>query len=352
MSDKVSLIIAGRKIENFSRYQVSSDLFEAADAFSFDLADPDIKVQKGQRCQLKVNGILELNGIIDKVNPSYDKKGRKLCVEGRDLMGLVVDSCCTTYPDLQDITLKDLAKLLLKDIPYINRSAVRFGKGDKARAVEVTAEAGELKWTQIKPGQTVFEVLKQKALEQGMLFFSLPDGTFMFGQPVTGGKARFHMTTNKKGLNNTIMSATLNDDISRRYKTVTVMGQKQGSDNMDPGMDSMSDQWANFEGIATDASFPFTKPYVATVEHDGQDPNNYAHLIMDGMQFASWCLEIKTFAHSQNGRNYQVNAVYHVKDEVLGVNADLLCYGRTFEMGKDGVFTTLRLSKLGVMPTL
>jgi prophage tail gpP-like protein len=118
------------------------------------------------------------------------------------------------------------------------------------------------------------------------------------------------------------------------------------------GMDAMDAEDINIEAVLTDSTFPFKKPYVVKIEHDGMDPKNYGRLIMDGMKFASWCLEDKVYDHSQNGRNYQVNAVYHVKDEVLGVNADLLCYGRTFEMGKDGVFTTLRLSKLGVMPTL
>jgi prophage tail gpP-like protein len=347
MSDKhdsISLLIEGREIRDFESYKISSDLFEAADAFEVTLADPDITVRKGQTVKLKVNGLLELNGVIDKVARSYDKEeGRRLTLSGRDLMGLVVDSYCTFFPDLQDMKLSDLAKLLLKDIPFVNRMKVVYGKGDKSRAVTVTREEEEYRYTQIKPGQTVFDVLKQKALEQGMFFFCLPDGTLMFGTPVTGGKSTFSFVTTRDGRNNNVMSAMLTEDISRGYKSVTVMGQRQGTDDIEAG-------GQNVLAIVTDESFPIRKPYVATVEYDGQDPKNYGKLVLDGMRFEAWQLELKVPGHSQDGKNYQVNTVCHVKDEVLGINSDLLCYGRTFELDKNHISTSLRLSRLGVMP--
>jgi prophage tail gpP-like protein len=344
MSDKVSLIIAGKEIESFESYRVASDLFEAADAFSMTMADPDIRITRGDRCKLIVNGLLELNGIIDKVSRSYDKGARTLSIEGRDLMGLVVDSYCTEFPGLKNTKLSDLARRLLGNIPYVNQVKVEYRKGDKRRSVLVTRQEEEYEYAQIKPGQTVFDVLKQKALEDGRLFFSLPDGTFIFGSPATGGKAQFSFITTKDGLNNNVLSATLTEDIGRSYKTVKVMGQRQGNDETEAG-------GQNVLATVTNQGFPFTKPYVATIEHDGQDPTNYARIILDSMRFDEWQLELKAPGHSQNGRNFQVNAVCHVTDEVLGVNADLLCYGRTYEPDKNGAFTTLKIGRLGVMPS-
>lgn len=344
MSDKVSIIIAGREIADFSSYRIESNLFEAADAFSLELADPDLEIARGSRCFLKVNGRTELNGIVDRVIRSYEKGSRKLTVEGRDLMGLLVDSYCTTYPDMQDIELKELAALLLKDIPFIKGVEIKYAKyGNKNRAVELTKEE-EYEYTQIKPGQTVFDVLKEKALLRGMLFFAMPDGTIVFGEPAAGGKAEFFLTNTRDGLHNNIISATLIDDISRRYSSVTITGQVQGDDGIGVGDH-------NVEAFLPDPSFPFAKPYVAAVDLDSQDPQAYARVIMDGQQFDSWLLENKVSGHTQNGRVYQVNQIYHVQDELFGINNDLLCYGRVFEMDKDrGVFTTLRLSKPGVLP--
>ncbi len=343
MSDRVSIIISGREIADFFSYRVESDLFAAADAFSLELADPDLAIASGSRCFLKVNGRTELNGIIDRVSRSYEKGRRTLTVEGRDLMGLLVDSYCTTYPDLQDIELKELAAQLLKDIPFIKGVRVIYGKGSKNRAVELSKEE-EFEYAQIKPGQTVFDVLKEKALSLGMLFFSLPDGTIVFGEPATGGKAEFFLTNTRQGSHNNIISASLTDDISRRYSSVTITGQVQGDDFMGPGEH-------NVEAFLPDPAFPFAKPFVAAVDLDSQDPRAYARILMDGQRFDSWLLEVKTHGHAFNGRVYQVNQIYHVVDQLLGINADLLCYGRVFEKDKDrGAFTTLRLSQPGVLP--
>jgi hypothetical protein len=75
-------------------------------------------------------------------------------------------------------------------------------------------------------------------------------------------------------------------------------------------------------------------------------------MIMAGQQYEGWQMEVKTPAHSQNGRNYSVNEVYHVqiKNDVMNINSDLLCHGRAFDLDKNNITTTLKLSKLGAIP--
>jgi len=63
-------------------------------------------------------------------------------------------------------------------------------------------------------------------------------------------------------------------------------------------------------------------------------------MLMDKMRFDSFQLHYKVSRHSQNGRNYQINKIAHVKDEVRNLDGDYLIYGRTFEMSREGVFTT------------
>jgi prophage tail gpP-like protein len=333
-------------IRDFASYRVESDLFAAADAFSIELADPDISIAPGARCRLKVNGIIELNGIIDCVDRSHDKTWRRLRIEGRDLMGLLVDSYCRTWPDIQATKLSVLTQTLLADIPYLSGVQIRYGKGDKSRAVALTRKEEESDNTQVKPGQTVFDVLKEKALAQGLLFMSLPDGTLMFMEPATSGAAQCFLTcTKQNSAGNNIISARHIDDISRRYKTVTAVGQRQGEDDIEPQDINVP------SATVSDETFPFAKPYVAEVHNGAQSLKNYAKVLMDGQKFDGWNLEVKTYGHAQNGLNYQVNTVCHVRDEVLGINQDLLCYGRVFEMSKEeGATTTLQLSQLGVLP--
>ena len=157
MSDSIELMIGNKAIRDFASYRVESDLFAAADAFSIELADPEMAIATGARCRLKVNGILELNGIVDCVERSHDKSGLHLRVEGRDLMGLLVDSYCRTWPDIQAAQLSSLAKTLLADIPYLSGAKIQYGKGDKSRAVALTRKEEDPTYTQVKPGQTVFD---------------------------------------------------------------------------------------------------------------------------------------------------------------------------------------------------
>lgn len=344
MPDKVSLLINDKKVEKFLSYKVDSDIFEAADAFEFELADPDIEVSKGSRCKLFVNDRLELNGIIDRVAESYNKQGVSLTVSGRDLMGQLVDSYCEEFITLEGIKLENLVKRLLKKFPFINIKDVSYGQGDKNRAVPLKHKTEEFEFTQIQPGDTIFEVLRSYALTRGMLFFSMPDGRFIFGQPLTKGAAQFTLICRKDGKDNNILEGQRVEDVSRSYSKIKIIGQRQGTDN-NPLINIPPAE-------ITDKAFPFYKPFVGLLEHDGQDAKKYAKILMDKQQFESFQLNYKTYAHSQNGTNWQVNAVCHVKDEALQkpIDNDFLIYGRTFEMSKQGVFTSLRLSKLGVLP--
>jgi prophage tail gpP-like protein len=350
-SDTAYLLIDGKLIEHFVSYKVTSDIFVAEDAFQLDLANPEIFIEEGQQCELYVNDQLELKGYVESIDETSDKNGTKVIVEGKDLMGLLAGTYCEEFIKLENIELKELAKRLLKKVPYINLKGIKYGKGDKDRAVELSQRKEEYEYVQIEPGQTVFDVLKNYAMSRGMLFFSMPDGTFVFGQPVTAGEPEFTLIRRKSGKGSNIKGGGRRRDISRRYSKVKVIGQKQGSDPL-----IATD--LNVEGVYEDRDFPFYKPFVATTEYDGQDPVKYAKILAENQQFNGNQLTYTVRGHSQGTKNYQVNKVCHVIDETL-VNKDgstvddnFLIYSRVFGRSKDtGTTTTLKLSKLGVLPT-
>jgi prophage tail gpP-like protein len=343
MRDKVALHINNQKIEDFISYRIEANLFSAADAFELTLADRNVKVKAGDTCQLYVNGGLELSGIVDAAPKSFDKSGVTLTVRGRDFMGLLADTYAEEFITLKDYTLKELAEKLLTPISYINRKKIQYGEGNKNRAVPLTETEEDFEYTQIDPARTVFEMLKEYALSRGMLFFSLPDGTLVFGQPRTSGKAEYTLIHKKKGQNNNVLSGEKTDDISRRYSKVTIMGQRQGTD-------SWETEDINVSAGLEDDDYPFYKPFVGTTEYDGQNPEKYARILMDKQRFQGWTLSYKVPGHSLNNRNYTINAVCRVEDEILEISGDFLIYERVLEMSRQGVFTSLKLSHLGVLP--
>lgn len=349
MQDKVSLHIDNQKIENFLSYTIESDIYTADDAFSLELANPEIDVREGHRCELYVNEKRELTGIIDRVTQSYDKSGVKLKVEGRDLMGLLVDSYCEEFITLEGIKVKALAERLLKNVPFINRKKIVYqdnfsgklkkkAKGDSFIALLDAPH----NFSQIEPGMTIFEVLKDYAGSRGMMFFCLPDGTMVFGKPKEKGEPAFNIISTKDGKENNVLEGEMIKDISKRYSKITVIGQQQGMDSIEPTA-------INTKATITDKGFPFYKPMVAKNNNDYQSPKLHARMLLEKSRHSGFQLNYKVLGHSQNGKNWTINELCSVKDEILNVEGTYLIYGRTFEMSKQGVYTSLKLGIPGVV---
>ncbi|HRR39723.1 MAG TPA: hypothetical protein P5244_00680 [Syntrophales bacterium] len=352
MSDSILLQIGGQRIQNFLRYTIEADIYTADDAFSLELANPEIVVKNGQRCELYVNGVLELTGIVDKRQPGYSKAGVSLQIEGRDLGGLLVDSYCEEFIDVRGMTLKALAERLIRKVPFIKRKDIIYQenirgnlKKKKGRSAALAMMDSAQNFVKIEPGQSIFEVLKTYAMSRGMMFFSLPDGTFVFGKPKDGGEPLFCLITRKKdtGQNN-VLEGKLVDDISKRYSKITVVGQQQGTDGM--GATEIN----TLSPPVIDSTFPFYKPYVATDQNDSRSPKLHAQMLMERMKYEGFRLEYKVPGHSQGGINWRINEMCRVTDEVLGLDGDYLIYGRTFELSKEqGVITTLKLGLPGMV---
>ncbi len=359
MRDEIYLLVDGKRIENFLSYKVEADIYTADDAFSLELSNPEIKIRTGLLCELWVNNDRELVGIIDRVSQSYDKQGRKLTVEGRDLCGLLVDSYCEEFITVEGMKLKALAERLLKKITFINRNDIEYQDNIKGNLKKkkgagssfLALQDGAQNFSHIEPGQTIFEVLKIYAMSRGMIFYALPSGKLVFGKPKDGGDTLFRIVTRKNaGEENNVLEGELVEDISKRYSQVTVVGQQQGTD-------STGTTAINTKASIPDKSWPFYddkgklrlyKPYVAKDNNDSRSPKLHGQMLLEKMKQEGFQLNYKVAGHSQNGRNWTINEMCHVTDEVFEIDSSFLIYGRTIELSKEqGVITTLKLGYPG-----
>lgn len=354
MSDSISLVVNGAKIANFESYTIEADIYTADDAFSLELSNPETEIKPGLKCELYVNGTRELTGIIDRVSRSYDKSGTKLRVEGRDLMGLLVDSYCTRFVDVQGKTVKQLAETLLADIPFINRKSIVYqenfvgrmkGKKQTVSSPAVGFLDTPQKIARIEPGMTVFEILKAYAASRGLMFWAMPDGTFVFGRPMTGGQPAFSLACNRTGGNVTVLEGELVQDMSRRYSRVVVIGQSQGHED-----DGANATKVNSKATRDDPDVPFYKPFVTRQTNDSQSPPLHARLLLEKQKHDGFQLHYKVPFHSVSGRNWSINQLCQVRDEVLEIAGTYLICGRTLELSKSGgTVTRLKLGYPGVV---
>lgn len=354
MRDDVTLKIAGRKVENFISYEVDADLYQAADKFFLELANPETRITPGDQCELYVNDKLELTGIIDAIRRGWSKAGSTLVIEGRDLVGLLVDSSAEQFITVQGKTVKQLAEQLLRTVPFINRKQIIYQENvvgklkGKKKSVDNPLTGfmdTPQKLSHIEPGMTVFEVLSTYAASRGLMFFSLPDGTLVFGRPKAKGAPLYTLTCTRGGEGNNAESGEATDDISRRYSKITVIGQAQGhdSDDMDTGKINAPKK------VVLDPEFPFYKPLVVTINNDSQTPALYARMLLEKQRHDGNQLTYTVPGHSQEGTNFRINELAMVHDELLGKHGTFLIYARTFKRTRQGTTTTLKLGPPGLV---
>lgn len=334
MADKIALDVAGRRLEKFESYEVEADLYDAADAFRLTLGGIAFVPPAGSRCELHVNDTLELTGLIDRVEDGGDKNSLTCTLAGRDLMGVLVDSHVETFADMDEMPLKTLAETLLKPLPFINRKAVEY---------QLTTGGAAQKHPRGDVGKTVFEILSAAARSRGVMFFAYPDGRMVFGRPKAKGKPQFQLIRRRDGRGNNVMSGQRVRDISQRYSSIKVLGQQQGADIL-----GAAD--INVAATVTDPDVPYRKPLVVEATGDGRSPEAQARMLLEKQRFDGFQLSYRVARHSQNGKNWQLNALCQVTDEVLGIDGMYLITGRTYSLSKaEGQITQLKLSLPGVV---
>lgn len=348
MPDNISLQIKNKQVlDNFISYTVESDLFVAGDAFEIVLADSDVKIEHGDRIKLFVNNQLELTAIANRPRRAYSKDESTVTVSGVDMMGLLTGHYLDEDKSWPGYTTEEIFNELLALVPFIDKN-VQIHEGAKN-----AKQPGEKKASQYassskvafrtQAGETVFSALKRFAVSKGLIFFNLPDGTFVLGRPVTSGRALYQLDrTNIKSMEQV-------DDAGQGFSSVKLVGGMQVAAGKTFGLANI-----RAEGNAVDEDFPYTKPFVAAVEEgeSSLDLNRQAGMLIAQHKFLSSALIYTTAGHSWRGKTWQVNNIVEVQDgKYPDLNGNYPIYGRTFALTKDeGATTILKISRLGLLP--
>lgn len=335
MRDEAKIVIGGCEYTRFKRYRIESDLYAGAGAFEFELfPDERVEVKAGDRAQVYVNGILEMTGLIDRVTRSYEKSGRRICVTGRDLMGLVVDSYCEEWVTMRNSNLVKIAEKLLKNVPYISRKNIEADTAAKRR------DAAK-EYVQPAPGDRIFDVLRDAAASRGLVFYARADGSLCFRKPIGRGAVVMSIARRRGEDNTHIIRGERTQDFSERFSKYTVLTQE-------PGLDSEDPPYINSIARVTDDAMPFYKPFVESIDEDSGSVRKRADMILEQRRAKSDSVKYRLVGHSQGVWNWAVDELVRVDDDELGVAGDLLVYSRTFELSREGITTELTLGAPGL----
>ena len=326
--DEVILLVRNARVDKFVSYTIDSDLYSPEGSFSFE-CDSRYDVNKGDTCQIFVNRVCVMAGIIDTVRRSLFRSGPKMEIEGRSVAAVLADSSVTKFATLPT-TLPQLTERLVRDLPFLSRKDFVFKSGsDKAKV--------QRKFVEVSPGDSVFDVIKKAANSQGYLFWASPEGQLVFDKPVERGKADFKIHAFENGEEMDYIEGSVTETLDGQHSLIKVVGESQDDNDIKYVAASVKN-----------SDFPFYRPLVVNWNENEGPAKKTAELQLATEKAAAIQLEYTMPGHSQNGIPWTINAFCDVEDHYNGANDAYLIKHRTFTLDRnEGKRTKLELQPGG-----
>ena len=326
--DEVILLVRNARVDKFVSYTIDSDLYSPEGSFSFE-CDSRYDVNKGDTCQIFVNRVCVMAGIIDTVRRSLSRSGPKMDIEGRSVAAVLADSSVTKFATLPT-TLPQLTDRLVRDLPFLSRKDFVFKSGsDKAKV--------QRKFVEVSPGDSVFEVIKKAANSQGYLFWASPEGQLVFDKPVEHGKADFKIHAFENGEEMDYIEGSVTETLDGQHSLIKVVGESQDDNDIKYVAASVKN-----------SDFPFYRPLVVNWNENEGPAKKTAELQLATEKAAAIQLEYTMPGHSQNGIPWTINAFCDVEDHYNGANDAYLIKHRTFTLDRnEGKRTKIELQPGG-----
>ena len=326
--DEVILLVRNARVDKFVSYTINSDLYSPEGSFSFE-CDSRYDVNKGDTCQIFVNRVCVMAGIIDTVRRSLSRSGPKMEIEGRSVAAVLADSSVTKFATLPT-TLPQLVERLVRDLPFLSRKDFVFKSGsDKVKV--------HRKFVEISPGDSVFDVIKKAANSQGYLFWASPEGQLVFDKPVERGKADFKIHAFENGEEMDYIEGSVTETLDGQHSLIKVVGESQDDNDIKYVAASVKN-----------SDFPFYRPLVVNWNENEGPAKKTAELQLATEKAAAIQLEYTMPGHSQNGIPWTINAFCDVEDHYNGANDAYLIKHRTFTLDRnEGKRTKLELQPGG-----
>lgn len=326
--DEVILLVRNARVAKFVSYTIDSDLYSPEGSFSFE-CDSRYDVNKGDTCQIFVNRVCVMAGIIDTVRRSLSRGGPKMEIEGRSVAAVLADSSVTKFATLPT-TLPQLTERLVRELPFLSRKDFVFKSGsDKAKV--------QRKFVEVSPGDSVFDVIKKAANSQGYLFWASPEGQLVFDKPVERGKADFKIHAFENGEEMDYIEGSVTETLDGQHSLIKVVGESQDDNDIKYVAASVKN-----------TDFPFYRPLVVNWNENEGPAKKTAELQLATEKAAAIQLEYTMPGHSQNGIPWTINAFCDVEDHYNGANDAYLIKHRTFTLDRnEGKRTKLELQPGG-----
>lgn len=324
-AERLTLLIDNKAHDDWDRYEVDSDLFIPADAWSLELGigtgQQVPKIISGTPIRLMLGDDVVMSGALDTRDHSVHPTSHTLSLRGRDGAGQLVDSSAPVFASKQN-TLSEIVNSIVK--PLGIRKVRVLDKG--ARQDKVNVEPGDMAW----------DALQHAAEAAGLWPWFDPDGTLVVGgpdykTPEVGTLVLGPVTGNEMSVES-LQEVT---DLQRRVSEITVLGQAHGSDG--EGQHAI-------KVTVKDPSMTIYRPKVV-IDHEANNrttAQSRGRKLLADSRLNAYLVAISVKGHrAPNGKPWQPGMRVRVRSAVHGIDAVLFCTARKFKGGRDQPSLTL-----------
>jgi prophage tail gpP-like protein len=218
--DRVAIMVAGQVYENWSTYDLDSDLLTPADRWHVTLGlDAGSRIPPAivpaAECVVRVGKDDVMRGLIDEISHEVSRPRPSLSMTGRDGMAVLVD-CSAPIFTAKELTLDQVVAQIVRPLG-ITRIEIRADDAQRHEKVS------------IDPGITAWDALQQAAEANGLWAWCEPDGTLVVGGPDYSTDPVDELVMQIDGQGNNLLALTREVSMPGRYSEITVLGQSHGT---------------------------------------------------------------------------------------------------------------------------
>lgn len=356
VDDTLTAIINSTTYTDFISAQITRSVSNIAGTFTLTLRDKwrfeddSWPFVPGTKIQLQAGSFPQksaiVTGFIDRVEVSVSAEDREIVISGRDKTGDLVDCA----PDLKgsefkNLSLLDIAKKLCEPFGI----GVTFVGTQKSGSVVQSPGAASIapsvsKKTKpkfnIRPGESVFNILHDLVKEAGYLMFPDEFGDLIIFDRTTAGLSKSPVPLTQ-GEN--ILSAQAVYDFSDRYSLYIVKGQSYGTDNFS------STNSTEPEGRASDCAIDRYRSTVVISERNVDKAGAQKRAEWEATTRATRSTDVRCVVQGwsrPDGSLWSINELVTVHAGFIGIGDDMVVNSVAFSKNTSGgTLTTLGLSR-------
>jgi prophage tail gpP-like protein len=334
---EVLLLVGGRRYGGWKSVRVTRSIESLAGSFALDVSDrwgeqaEPWPIAEEDPCRVEIDGVVVIDGHIDKRSLSASASARTLSYSGRDRAAVLVD--CSAIVEAGSVNKGKWTFTNVNVVELATKIAAPFG-------IPVSVQAGlgtvltKDKKVLVHPGDSCFEVIARAAGAAGILVVSDAAGGIIITRAGTARAASLVEGEN-------ILTASVEYDASDRFYRYLISSQV-------PGTDDASGEATRVQAEARDTGVRRTDRVILIRPDKGYN-------IADSRRRADWEARIRAARAEKvsisvlgwkqpNGKLWPINTLTHVQaPRLIGVDGTMLISQVEHSIGDGGQVTQISL---------